>query len=355
MPRILLLTTDLAWGGAERVVLEEALALRAAGDAVWIAGLRHPAGELAIRAREAGFEVVHLSEGEARPALRSLVERERIELVHAHLFHAAELARRARLPVPWLVEVHNCASRVLPWRRLLERRQARAAEMALAVSRAVAADWRRRTASPPERVQLLSNAIAAPARELAAARADGPLRLGFLGRLVREKGADLWPRAFPAGLPPHTTLEIAGAGPLESALERWASRNAGRVRLAGLVRDLDAWFESLDALVVPSRSEGFGLAAGEALVRGRALLAADLPALRELAGTTAPRGTFFAPRPRALRAAIEALRAERAERVAWARARGEVLLGEHAPADRARRLRALQALALRGARPAPPR
>ncbi|MBK9388046.1 MAG: glycosyltransferase [Planctomycetes bacterium] len=349
MPRILLLTTDLAWGGAERVVLEEALALRAAGDVVWIAGLRHPDGELARRARAADLEVLHLPGASARTQLRELVARARIELVHAHLFHAAELARRAALPVPWIVEVHNSASRALPWRRLGERRQAREARFALAVSRAVAIDWQRRAACAPERVRLLPNALAAPARALAPPRADGPLRLGFLGRLVREKGADLWARAFPDGLPPDTALAIAGAGRLAPALARWATRRGARVELHGLVRDLDAWFEGIDALVVPSRSEGFGLAAGEALVRGRALLAADLPALRELAGSAAPHGTFFAPRASALAVAIEELRAERAARIAWARQRGAELLRDHDPEVRARALRELHAAALREA------
>lgn len=347
--RLLLLTTDLAWGGAERVVLEEALALRACGAHVSIAGLRHPEGELARRARDAGFAVTHLRRLGAAEALRGLVARERIELVHAHLFHAAELARRAALPVPWIVEVHNVETRRLPWRRAAERRQAGAASAVIGVSRAAAEDWAARTGTARECVRLLPNAIAAPTRPLAAASAAGPLRLGFLGRLEREKGADLWMGAYPEGLPRGVVLEIAGEGRLEPALARWAARTLTRATRHGLVRDLDAWFEQIDALVVPSRREGFGLAAAEALVRGRALLCADLPALRELAGPDAPVQTFFAPRGPALAAAVEALRADREARLAWALRRGSELLRDHAPSSRAAALRALHAEALAAA------
>jgi glycosyltransferase involved in cell wall biosynthesis len=95
----------------------------------------------------------------------------------------------------------------------------------------------------------------------------------FLGRLIRDKGAD---RAIDA-LPDGATLLIAGDGPERAALE--AQARGKRVRFLGEVRgepkrDLLA---AADVMVVPSRVDGAPMVLAEAAAAG--LPVADLSAL----------------------------------------------------------------------------
>jgi glycosyltransferase involved in cell wall biosynthesis len=82
------------------------------------------------------------------------------------------------------------------------------------------------------------------------APADGPLRLGYFGRLIPDKGAHLLLAAARQLPPEGWTLAIAGTGDevYVEALKRDAPEN---VRFLGWTRAQD-FFPQIDALVVPS-------------------------------------------------------------------------------------------------------
>ena len=146
------------------------------------------------------------------------------------------------------------------------------------------------------RVRVIANAVdtAAAARAEAAdwrARAGWPrdaVVVGYLGRLARIKGPDLLVSAFAtlATQRPALRLVLAGAGEREAALRQQvaASALADRVHFAGPI-PRDAVFAALrgfDLAVVPSREEGFGLSAAEALAAGAATVATRVGALPEV-------------------------------------------------------------------------
>jgi len=82
---------------------------------------------------------------------------------------------------------------------------------------------------------------------------------------------------------PAAVLAIAGDGPERASLER-AIGDAGlaeRFRLLGDRDDVPALLTAADLLVFPSLDEGFGLVPLEAMAAGTAVVAYDLPALRE--------------------------------------------------------------------------
>ncbi len=122
-------------------------------------------------------------------------------------------------------------------------------------------------------------------------RAEG-LRIGFVGRLVPEKGVDDLLAAV-AKVEAHYTLDIVGEGPDRGALEERA-RELGlneRVRFSGAVThgDVTAIWDALDVLVLPSRSsprwvEQFGHVLIEAMAHGVAVIGSSSGAIPEVIG-----------------------------------------------------------------------
>lgn len=128
--------------------------------------------------------------------------------------------------------------------------------------------------------------VAAERPYRAAGGADDPFVLGAAGRLVPVKGLDVLIEATAqlAAAFPRLRLEIAGSGPERSSLEA-AVRDAGiedRVAFLGWCDDLTPVLARWDLFCLPSRAEGFGLAALEAMAEGVPVIASDVGGLAEL-------------------------------------------------------------------------
>jgi glycosyltransferase involved in cell wall biosynthesis len=114
-------------------------------------------------------------------------------------------------------------------------------------------------------------------------RREGPLRVGFSGRLSEEKA----PLAFVelAQLLPGSDFQfvMTGAGPMEQAVRRCAVRLAqNSFTFLGVVDDIRSHLASLDVLVLPSVLDGRPVVVLEALALGVAVIASrvgGLPAL----------------------------------------------------------------------------
>jgi glycosyltransferase involved in cell wall biosynthesis len=123
-------------------------------------------------------------------------------------------------------------------------------------------------------------------------RPDGPLRVGFLGRLESYKGADIAIRAFAdATRDIDAILEIVGAGPQRPELEAAAASLGvrGRVRFPGAVSQEEALtrIRCYDVVLVPSLTtatwkEQFGRVPAQAFAAGTAVLASDSGSLPEV-------------------------------------------------------------------------
>jgi glycosyltransferase involved in cell wall biosynthesis len=110
----------------------------------------------------------------------------------------------------------------------------------------------------------------------------------------RNKNIPLLVRAFhrllrQGEIDPTTKLVVVGiAGPETSRIHQMVSRGdlGGRVIfLEGLPEaDLQWCYGRCEALVVPSRTEGFGLPVAEALLAGCRIICSDIPAFREIGG-----------------------------------------------------------------------
>jgi len=133
--------------------------------------------------------------------------------------------------------------------------------VATAVARAVGPD------GPP--VRTVHNGVRdLPPRSPGGVRKRRPPVILCAGRLSAEKQVDLLLEAF-AMLHSNTRLWVAGRGPEQPRLERLASRLApGRVDMLGFATDVPRLMAQARVVAIPSRAEGFGLVAVEAMRAG---------------------------------------------------------------------------------------
>lgn len=115
-----------------------------------------------------------------------------------------------------------------------------------------------------------------------------PLTIGVVSRLERIKGMDMVVPAFTETHRQHpdTRLLVVGDGSLRQDMEQQATEMglSGCVEFAGRQPQsaLQSYYDRIDILLMPSRSEGFGLTALEGMARGCVVVAADVGGLPEV-------------------------------------------------------------------------
>lgn len=223
--------------------------------------------------------------------LRILIRRLHIQVVHAHwLFPqgllAAWIARRFHVPV--LVTGHGSDLSALrgTFFARLHTWTLQQATHATVVSQAMRRSCLR-LGIPAEKISVLPMGVDFAARFAAKELTvrDGLL---FVGRLIPVKGCAILLKAFSqlSKLHHELRLTIVGDGPERPALEQYVTQHAlsGKVRFLGAVANdkLGDYYRRASIVVMPSLQEGLGLVAVEALGSGCALVAHDLPALRDV-------------------------------------------------------------------------
>ncbi|GGE62431.1 glycosyltransferase [Actibacterium pelagium] len=118
-----------------------------------------------------------------------------------------------------------------------------------------------------------------------------PTRFGAIGRLDRQKGFDLLIDAFRAVPNPSLRLDIFGDGPELPALKSQAAGDP-RIHFRGHSASPEAAIASVDAVLMPSRWEAFGLVALEARSAGRPMVLTKVDGLADQAtdGVTTLKG-----------------------------------------------------------------
>jgi glycosyltransferase involved in cell wall biosynthesis len=208
------------------------------------------------------------------------------DVVHAHWLPSAIAALATRKP--FVLQLWGSDAELALRAPLLFRPLVRRARIVLCPSRALAEDARRLGA---REVRVLPNGVAIP--ESVAAPEEPPHVL-FVGRLSPEKGVeDLL--AATDGLP----RVVVGDGPLRDRVPD----------AVGFVPpgELGAYYDRAAVVACPSRREGYGVVAREAMAHGRPVVASAVGGLLDAVedGLT---GVLVAPRdPAALRAALESL------------------------------------------------
>jgi glycosyltransferase involved in cell wall biosynthesis len=183
-----------------------------------------------------------------------------VEVVHAHWLGAGAVA--ATLGKPYVLQVHGTDLVLglrVPW---LVRPIVRRAAVVVAGSQALAADAR---ALGARDVRVVPTGVPIPP---AVVTPEDPPHILFVGRLSEEKGV-LELAAAARDLP----LVVVGSGHLAS-------------RIPGIVGpvppgELGGFYDRAAIVAVPSRREGYGLVAREAMAHGRAVVASAVGGLVE--------------------------------------------------------------------------
>jgi glycosyltransferase involved in cell wall biosynthesis len=230
-------------------------------------------------------------------SLRAVLREEPVDILHSHLPRGdltAFLGRRGRLP--WVCSVHDIYSESWVGRRALGAWGAiwRRAHAVVAISGAVR-DWlviAHRVRS--ERIRVIHYGIETEKWQSCATdlRAQWGLAgcrvIGAMGRLEPRKGFDLLLRAMPELVKrvPDVRLCLAGHDPwgYGETLRRMADELglADYVRFAGFQSDVASFLHALDVFVFPTRSEGFGQVAIEAMAAQKPVVANRVVALEEI-------------------------------------------------------------------------
>ncbi|MDG6996866.1 MAG: glycosyltransferase family 4 protein [Nitrososphaerota archaeon] len=123
-------------------------------------------------------------------------------------------------------------------------------------------------------------------QEFPSLRLPGGKLIGFIGRLVDQKGVDILIKAtarlVKRGLEVH--LVVLGDGPDRQELEHLASALgiSDSVLFMGFHKDVFNYLRCFDIVAVPSRYEPFGIAAVEAMACGRPVVASRVGGLKEI-------------------------------------------------------------------------
>ena len=101
--------------------------------------------------------------------------------------------------------------------------------------------------------------------------------IGFVGRLAPEKNIGELIEAFSISAGESDCLVLIGDGPERQNLESLAKQNNTNALFLGRLEgdDLYAWYNLIDILVLPSKSEAFGAVTNEALLAGCVVIVSD--------------------------------------------------------------------------------
>ncbi len=189
----------------------------------------------------------------------------------------------------------------------LESKGYRLAEHVIAVSPSTAASLMADSGVRKARISVIPSGV--DTRWLSPPEDGERTTIMFAGRLIPTKGVQYFVAMFRALAQVHPELEaeVCGEGVLYHAALGAAEHLGGRLRVLGRVSDeeLRAAYGRARVFVMPSKYEGLGLVALEAMACGTPVVAFDVPGLRDIKDT----GVILVPPDdqKGLRAQVEAL------------------------------------------------
>lgn len=250
--------------------------------------------------------------------LGALIDRVHAGVVHTHGYRADVIggiaARARRVPAVSTVHGFTGGSRRNRFNETVQLFALRRADAVLAVSRPLV-DRLARAGVPPEKVRWIPNGFAPSSNALTRAASRQALGIpndalvaGWVGRLSREKGADVMLDALSLS-DSSWRLSIVGEGIEREQLRAQAAQLGieDRVMWHGAVPNAGALMTAFDAFVLSSRTEGTPIALLEAMHAGVPIVATQVGGVPDV--VSAEHALLVASeQPSAIAAALSELR-----------------------------------------------
>jgi len=287
--RILLLSTSMGMGGADKLLLSAAQEMQRRNHEVLIVSLT-PLGPMGLEARSVGVPTESLDMRRGWPDPRGLlglarrVRSWKPDVLHSHMVHANLLARvlRVFVPVPVLVStIHNIYDGG-PLRMAAYRVTNPLVDLVTIVSQAAADRFVRERIVPREMLRVIPNGLDTERFGVVSAESRESLRqsMGFehkfvwiaVGRFELSKDYPNMLHAFARvrQRAPDTVLLLVGQGTYREEIEALAGTLgvADGVRLAGVRNDVPELMNAADAYLMSSAWEGMPIVLLEAASAG---------------------------------------------------------------------------------------
>jgi glycosyltransferase involved in cell wall biosynthesis len=323
--KLLFLIETLGRGGAEQALVNILPELKAQGVEGEVAFL-HGSSELESEIRAQGIRVhsLNLSHGWNLPEgllkLRRLIQAGRFDVVHSHLFFSNLLlglsfegtprTSRAKTMMTFHSLEFEREPTKTPWKRLRRHFYERALlhlDAHTAVSHAIADQVRRQKRLTALKIEVIHNPLSDkifrhPGKPTAVASGSStsiqPFKICVPARLISEKGHAVLFSAIAQLGDPTIEVHCYGKGPLDTELRSFISTHqlVNQIFIHDPLSQAELWNEiaSSDLVVLPSLSEGFGMAAAEAMALGVPVIASRIGGLSEVV-TDQKEGLLFDP------------------------------------------------------------
>ena len=336
--RVLHLLPDLACGGGQSVVLRSLAALDRSRFTPIVMALG-PVDDLAAEFEAHDIAVVRTSRRDVVAAVRDVIRRRHIDIVHVHSDVDRRIGMRAvlRTGTPLVAHLHSMWVHLAPdpeasWlgARIRLAQERRAVRAYVAASDAVARDYAPFVRAPlavlpapvgPAFADARNDMTRHAIRKTLGIASSAPLAVG-VGRFAPGKGQVEAIEAFAKAhaAVPESHLVLVGDGPEHAAAMARAAMFgvADAVHFVGMQTDPAPWVGAADVYLDASHSEAFGLAVLEALSAALPVVAYELPPFAEF---VPPEASSLVP-VGDVDALAESLRTMLSD-LAMARARGE--------------------------------
>ena len=287
-------------GGAEQQAVLLAKGLRRRGWHISVVVLSGRGGAAARESRDAGagFVSLEMRKGLADPGgwirLNRWLWRERPDVLHAHLPHAAWMARWSRLaaPVPVVIDTLHSSATGKMGRRLGYALSRWSSDCVTAVSRATAESHLGARMVRAKNLCVVPNGVNTDEwRPDDRVRSDLRQALGLKDEFLWLAVGRLEPvKDYPTLLEAmkkaggNARLVVLGEGPQRLQLMQLAERLGlqRRVQFVGFDAEVRCWMQAADGLVLASRYEGLPMVLLEAGACGLPAVATDVAGTREV-------------------------------------------------------------------------
>ena len=133
---------------------------------------------------------------------------------------------------------------------------------------------------PRDRIEVIPNGVDVPVEAAPPRSGDGPVRVGLLGRLDPQKGADIFVEAARHAV--DGAQFVLGAPGVQDAFGEELLAAAHAANVEAVIPAGREFLESVDVVVLPSRYEGHPLTLLEAMALGKPVVATAIPGIREV-------------------------------------------------------------------------